>query len=84
MKQRSGQVLGEYSKLENIDLKDQSLILTVFSSSRAGALLAPHPDTGFNELQEYSIKKYFELGDQDPRSGIKVSHFCIITINQIQ
>lgn len=81
MKQRSGQVLGKYTELESIDLKNISLILTVFSSSRAGALLAPHPDTGFNELQEYSIKKYFELGDQDPRSGVKVSHFCIIPIS---
>ena len=83
MKQRSGQVLGEYTELESIDMKDLSLILTVFSSSRAGALLAPHPDTGFNELQEYSIKKYFELGDQDPRSGVKVSHFCMIPIGRI-
>ncbi|KAK4865036.1 hypothetical protein LT330_001659 [Penicillium expansum] len=47
---------------------------TDWASPWAGALLAPHPDTGFNELQEYSIQKYFELVDQDPRSGIKRIH----------
>ncbi|KAJ5942267.1 D-amino-acid oxidase [Penicillium verrucosum] len=44
---------------------------TEWASPWAGALLAPHPDTGFNELQEYSIKKYFELADHGPRSGIR-------------
>ncbi|CAI7572876.1 unnamed protein product [Penicillium crustosum] len=44
---------------------------TEWASPWAGALLAPHPDTGFNQLQEYSIKKYLELLDHDPRSGVK-------------
>ncbi|KGO64610.1 D-amino-acid oxidase [Penicillium italicum] len=44
---------------------------TDWASPWAGALLAPHPDTGFDELQEYSIKKYLELVDQGPRCGIK-------------
>ena len=41
-------------------------------TSRAGALLAPHPDTGFVDLQETTLKVWQDLADNTPEAGVKV------------
>jgi D-amino-acid oxidase len=40
---------------------------------RAGALLAPHPDTGSTDLQLASLNFYRHLFKASPESGVKVS-----------
>jgi D-amino-acid oxidase len=40
---------------------------------RAGALLAPHPDSGFTDLQLASLDFYRHLLNTSPESGVKVS-----------
>ncbi|KAF7557208.1 hypothetical protein G7046_g6092 [Stylonectria norvegica] len=47
---------------------DQS---TEWASPWAGALLAPHPDSGFTELQEASLKIYQDLAENEPLAGVK-------------
>ncbi|RYN46724.1 hypothetical protein AA0118_g12438 [Alternaria tenuissima] len=44
---------------------------TEWASPWAGALLAPHPNTGFNDLQLASINFYSHLLDTVPESGVK-------------
>lgn len=39
---------------------------------RAGALLAPHPDMGFEDLQATTLKVWQDLADNTPESGVKV------------
>ena len=45
---------------------------------RAGALLAPHPDTGFTDLQLASLTLYHRLLKTVPESGVKVSYTAIL------
>ncbi|KAF1830180.1 putative FAD dependent oxidoreductase [Decorospora gaudefroyi] len=44
---------------------------TEWASPWAGALLAPHPDSGFSELQLSSLKFYQHLLETYPESGVK-------------
>ncbi|KAH7008664.1 putative FAD dependent oxidoreductase [Ilyonectria destructans] len=44
---------------------------TEWASPWAGALLAPHPDIGFPELQTASLRVYKNLTKGEPASGVK-------------
>jgi hypothetical protein len=44
----------------------------IFGLFRAGALLAPHLDSGFQELQIASLNFYRHLLKTAPESGVKV------------
>ncbi|KAH8745363.1 hypothetical protein F5883DRAFT_634101 [Diaporthe sp. PMI_573] len=44
---------------------------TEWASPWAGALLAPHPDSGFPELQVESLKAYQAVAEKEPASGVK-------------
>jgi D-amino-acid oxidase len=45
----------------------------IIVAGRAGALLAPHPDTGSTGLQLASLDFYRHLFKTSPESGVKVS-----------
>lgn len=44
---------------------------------RAGALLAPHPDSGYEHLQRASLRGWLDLANHKPESGVKVPSYRI-------
>ncbi|KAH6659013.1 putative FAD dependent oxidoreductase [Truncatella angustata] len=47
---------------------------TEWASPWAGALLAPHPDSGLNDLQVESLRFYQNLLEKEPSCGVKKIH----------